>query len=235
MPQSDFNAHATAVWDASADRYVEFVGTDISGATEGPVDRALLAAFVELVASRPGGLVADVGCGPGRVAAFLARSGLSVVGIDPSAELLARACLAHPAITFDQGRLDDLPIADASLTGAVCWYSIINTPPAELDRCLVELHRAIEPGGHLLVAFQSGGGEAVVRSDAHGTGLPLTSYRHGVADVIRRMEAAGFELRATTERVPEFAHETSAQAFVVARRRQPTADARRAVDRHRAN
>lgn len=219
MPEPDPNARATAVWDASADRYVEFVGTEISAATEGPVDRALLTEFVDLVASRPGARVADIGCGPGRVAAFLARSGLSVLGIDPSTQLLARARLAHPLIAFEEGRLDDLPIVDTSLTGAVCWYSIINTPPTGLDRCLVELHRVLEPGGYLLLAFQSGGGEAVVRSDAYGTGLPLTSYRHGVADVTRRLETTGFDVHATTERVPELAHETTPQAFVLARRR----------------
>ena len=223
MPESDSNSHATAVWDATADRYVEFVGTEISAATEGPVDRALLAAFVDLLASRPGARVADIGCGPGRIASFLASSGLLVLGIDPSTQLLARARLAHPTITFEEGRLDDLPIADASLLGAVCWYSIINTPPGGLDRCLVELHRVLEPDGHLLLAFQSGDGEAVVRSDAYGTGLPLTSYRHGVADVVRRMETAGFEWHATAERAPEFAHETTQQAFVLARRREPNA------------
>ncbi len=221
MPEPDPAGGAIAVWDASADLYVEFVGTEISAATEGPVDRALLAAFVELLASGHGGRVADVGCGPGRVAAYLARSGLSVIGVDPSTELLARARLAHPTLTFEEGRLDELLLADASLTGAVCWYSIINTAPADLDRCLVELHRVLEPGGHLLLAFQSGDGEAVSRSDAYGTGLTLTSYRHGIADVLRRMETAGFDLHTRTERTPELAHETTPQAFVIARRGYP--------------
>ena len=127
--------------------------------------------------------------------------------------------MAHPTIDFEEGRLDDLPIPDASLTGAVCWYSIINTPPTGLDRCLIELHRVLEPDGNLLLAFQSGGGEAVLRSDAYGTGLPLTSYRHGIADVTQGLNAAGFGVHATTERVPELAHETTPQAFVLARRR----------------
>lgn len=219
MPEPELHSHSTAVWNASAGRYVEFVGTELSAATEGPVDRALLTAFVELVASRPCARVADIGCGPGRVAALLARSGLSVLGVDPSTELLARARRAHPAIDFEEGLLDDLPIPDESMAGAVCWYSIISTPPAGLDQCLIELHRVLEPEGHLLLAFQSGGGEAILRSDAYGTGLPLTTYRHGVADVTKRLEAAGFGVRSTTERIPELAHETTPQAFVLARRR----------------
>ena len=72
VSESDHVASARAVYDASADRYIGFVGTEVSPATEGPVDRALLNAFVEMIHSGPGTAVADVGCGPGRVAAFLA-------------------------------------------------------------------------------------------------------------------------------------------------------------------
>jgi hypothetical protein len=38
-----------AVYDMAAPRYVQFVGTEISSATEGPIDPSLLVAFVELV------------------------------------------------------------------------------------------------------------------------------------------------------------------------------------------
>jgi ubiquinone/menaquinone biosynthesis C-methylase UbiE len=122
-----------AVYDASAATYVEFVGTEISAATEGPIDRALLLAFVELIAAGRGAKVADVGCGPGRVAAFLAAHGVAVIGIDPSQAMLVEARRAHPEIDFKQGSLDDLPFDAASLAGVVCWYSIIHTPPELLD------------------------------------------------------------------------------------------------------
>ena len=70
---------ARDVYDALAQTYVGFVGTELSSATEGPIDRSLLTAFVELVKRQDVTRVADVGCGPGRVAAFLANSGLDVV------------------------------------------------------------------------------------------------------------------------------------------------------------
>ena len=194
------------------------MGTELSAATEGAIDRSLLSAFVELVAVRPGVQVADVGCGPGRVAAFLARHGLGVVGVDVSTALLELARLAHPGIAFEEGRLDDLPISDSSLAGAICWYSIIYTPPAHLAAVFTELSRVLEPGGYLLLAFQAGNGEAIHRSDVHGSGLPLTSYRHGVNDIALRLAADNFEVRATTERLPELDHETTPQAFVFARR-----------------
>lgn len=102
MPENDHAAPVRAVYDAAAERYVEFAGTELSAGTEGAIDRSLLAAFVELVATRPRARVADVGCGPGRVAAFLARHGLDVLGVDVSTALLAQARVAHPGINFER-------------------------------------------------------------------------------------------------------------------------------------
>lgn len=210
---------AQAVYDASASRYVESVGITIGTATEGPIDRALLFAFVEFVANGRQGQVADVGCGPGRVAAVLAAHGLDAIGIDPSVAMLEEARRAHPHIDFREGCLDDLPVEAESLTGAICWYSIIHTPPERLDDAFDELRRVLEIGGHLLLAFQAGVGDAVHRTDAHGTGLPLTSYRHKIEDVTRRLDRAGFEVHATAQRAPELEHESTMQAFVIACRR----------------
>lgn len=218
MLQGDHVAAARAVHDASADRYVEFIGTELSAATEAPVDQSLLLAFVELVVAGTGGRVADVGCGPGRVAAFLARRGLEVIGVDVSQGMLAAARDAHPEIEFEEGQLDDLPFDEGSFGGVVCWYSIIYTPPEHLGDAFAEVERTLCPGGYLLLAFQAGGGESVRRSDAHGTGLALTSYRHNLTDVADGLEQAGLEVRATAVREPEFDHETARQAFVIARR-----------------
>ena len=208
------------VYDAAASDYVDFVGTELGDATEHAVDRAMLAAFVGLVGQPARGrVVADLGCGPGRAAAFLVGDGLEVVGVDVSSAQLAQARHAHPHIPFVQGRLDELPFVDAALAGAVCWYSIIYTPTASLGGVLAELDRALASGGLLLLAFQSGTGEAVVRANAYGSDVALTSYRHDVEDLARRLEGAGFAVDATTQRAPSFEHESTPQAFVLARRR----------------
>jgi hypothetical protein len=133
--------------------------------------------------------------------------------------MLTEARRAHPDIPFEEGRLDDLPITTESLSGAVCWYSIIHTPPERLVDTLTELKRVLEPGGHLLLAFQAGLSEPVHRADAHGTGLPLTSYRHALDDVTSGLGEAGFDVHAAAHRGPEFGHESTMQAFVIARRR----------------
>jgi SAM-dependent methyltransferase len=206
------------VYDAAAATYVDFVGTEISMATEDAVDVSLLAGFIQLVrAVDPFGKVADLGCGPGRAAAHLARHFSDVVGVDLSLELLLHSVRAHPALPVAQGRLDQLPFVEAAFCGVVCWYSIIYTPPSRLAPLLDELARVCAPHGLVFLAFHAGSGEAVVRADAHGTGLDLTTYLHDVSDISDRLEAAGLAVHAYAVREPSHLHETSRQAFVIAR------------------
>ena len=172
-------------------------------------------AFIELIKRQTVDRVADVGCGPGRVAAFMAEHGLEVVGVDVSQAMLAVARSAHPHIRFEEGQLDALPIESGVLAGAVCWYSIIYTPPDRLAEAFGELARVLMPGGYLLLGFQAEG-EPVHRADAHGTRLPLTSYRHSVQEVAACLEDAGFKIYATILRAPELEHETTSQGFVIA-------------------
>ena len=207
---------ARAVYDATAEMYAYLVGTELSATFEGPVDRAFLAAFVEFVGVTAGP-VADVGCGPGRVAAFLAAHGLDVVGVDVSQAMLAVARDAHPDIRFEQGQLTALPFQDGSVGGAVCWYSIIHTPSEHLDEVFAELERVLADDGHLLLAFQAGDGECVCRADAYGTGISLTSYRHSLDEVARTLIAAGLQVHARAVREPELDHESTPQAFILAR------------------
>jgi ubiquinone/menaquinone biosynthesis C-methylase UbiE len=177
----------------------------------------MLVAFIELIKRQALNRVADVGCGPGRAAAFMAEHGLDVVGVDVSKSMLAIARAAHPHIEFKEGRLDALPLETGALAGAVCWYSIIYTPPDRLDEACNELARVVIPGGHLLLAFQAEG-EPVHREDAFGTHLPLTSYRHSVQTVAGALEGAGFTIYTTALRTPELEHETTDQGFVIATR-----------------
>jgi len=80
-----------------------------------------------------------------------------------------------------------------------------------------ELNRVLSGGGHLLLGFQAGDGEGVHRADAYGTGISLTNYRHLPDEVARSLISAGLEVRARAVREPELDHETTPQAFILAR------------------
>lgn len=215
MAGEDHVASARAVYDMTAPAYVQFVGTEISSATEGPIDQSLLVALVELVKRQTNDRVVDVGCGPGRAAAFMAARGLDVAGVDISHAMLSVARSAHPHIKFDEGELNALPFETGVFAGAVCWYSIIYTPPDSLAEAFGELARVLMPGGYLLLAFQAED-EPVHRTNAHGTRLPLTSYRHSVQDVADRLEDIGFNIYAKVLRAPDLEDETAFQGFVLA-------------------
>jgi SAM-dependent methyltransferase len=208
-------ARTRASYNATADLYAQSIGTEISESSEAALDRSLLEDLASLFSH--GGRVADLGCGPGRVGAFLAARGVEIVGIDLAIRMLQIGRQAHPGLCLAVGDLAALPMADRSLDGAACWYSIIHTAPDRLDDVFDEIARVLVPGGYLLLAFQAGNGEELYRSDVQGTPVTLTSHRHKPDDVARRLTRAGFAVLSSVVRDPELVHESSAQAFVVAR------------------
>ena len=86
---------------------------------------------------------------------------------------------------------------------------------------VAEAGRAYETGGRealgaVLSKFQQITQMQVVFTDAQGTDLPLTSYRHGVQEVAGCLEYTGFKIYATVLRAPELEDETTSQGFVIA-------------------
>ena len=66
------------VYDHSADLFATEVGTEVSARFEAPLDRAVLAAYAEMIAGAEPGLVLDIGCGTGPVAASPGRGGIGI-------------------------------------------------------------------------------------------------------------------------------------------------------------
>lgn len=209
------------VYDHSARLFVDSVGTEVSPRFESPIDRALLDAYAETVRTRPPGRVLDVGCGPGRIAAYLSRRGLDTAGVDVSPGMIEAARSAHPHIQFDVNPLTALGVADRSLAGAVYWYSIIATDPHRLPAVWRELDRVLRTDGIALVAFPSGGGEAIEQQDAYGSGAPLTLYRHSIEEVAGSLAAAGLGIHAEAHRGARFPHESAPQAILFIERGGP--------------
>lgn len=218
VERSDVLTTTRDAYDAVAADYARLVGTELTDATEGPVDRALLSAFAELVTSSGLGPVCDVGCGPGRIAAHLSSLGLSVMGVDLSPRMIDVARAAHPSLRFDVGSLTALDQPDGALGGVVAWYSIIHTPPAHLPRVFAELTRVIAPGGHLLLAFQVGDSEHVHREEVYGRPVPLDNYRHSIEHVAALLEEAGLAVDARAVREPLLGFERTQQGYLLAHR-----------------
>ncbi|MFE6164770.1 class I SAM-dependent methyltransferase [Streptomyces sp. NPDC056486] len=139
-------------YDAAALTYAQLFSDSLR---DSPLDRAILGAFAEAVSANGGGQVADLGCGPGHITAYLVELGLSAFGVDTSPAMIELAREASPGLRFDVGSMDALNITDGELGGVLSRWSVIHTPPPELPAILTEFHRVLAPGGHLLIGFSA--------------------------------------------------------------------------------
>jgi ubiquinone/menaquinone biosynthesis C-methylase UbiE len=185
---------------------------------EAPLDRAVLSAFVEMLNGQPDGVVAELGCGSGRVTAHLADAGLHTIGLDLSPAMATVASSSRPDIFFAAADMGALPLRPGVLAGIVAWYSVINLPADALPQVFSEFARVMSPGAPVLMAFQCGEGERVDRTSAYGHPVPLTYHRHALDETAETLVEAGFRLHSTSRREPELAHETTPQGFLMAHR-----------------
>lgn len=204
---------------AAHDVLAEFYAERLAGALDRiPADRAVLGLFCELtLAADLGTSVADVGCGTGRLEPYLAAKGLSPRGIDLSPEMIRVARRDQPGFDFEVADLRALPCADASLAGAVCWYSLMYLAPSGRPAAFGELARVVKPGGYLVTAFKAG--DSQVRRAGHSTGLGVAfdAYWLSPDEMEQRVTGAGFATVFWGGR-PAEGQEGSPQGYLLARR-----------------
>lgn len=200
-------------YDRVAAEYTTRIADELAGK---PLDRALLLALAEQVGAL--GPIADLGCGPGHVAAFLAEAGATVEGFDLSAGMVAQARQRYPHLTFHQGDMRVLAVPDAAYGGIAAFYSIIHLEPGELLPTLQEWQRILRPGGRVLVAFHYG--ETVIHLDQWWKQPVDLDFRFLLPDTVAALlQQAGFTLEATVRRAPypEVEH-PSERAYLLARK-----------------
>ncbi|MFB7513355.1 class I SAM-dependent DNA methyltransferase [Streptomyces sp. NPDC056144] len=211
------SAHVTATrrsYDTVAADYERLLADELG---RRPLDRAFLAAFVERVGAAGGPrVVADLGCGTGRIAAHLRDLGADVFGVDLSPGMVAVARDTYPGLRFEVGSMTALDLPDGSLGGALLWYSTVHTPEAELPAVFAEVHRVLAPGGFALLAFKVGD-ERVRLRQAYGHEVALDVYRFSPDRVANLLAEAGLgeAARLVREADPD---ERTPQAFLLARR-----------------
>jgi SAM-dependent methyltransferase len=214
VSEPSFLSDTRVAYDRVAADYAERSRADLVAR---PLDRALLAAFAELVRTAGPGPVADLGCGPGHLTAHLRGLGCDAFGVDLSPEMVASARLAYPGLRFDEGSMTALEIADGALGGIVAWYSIIHLPPEQLPGVFAEFHRVLAPGGQLLLAFQVRD-EPRHFTEAFGHEVRLDAYRLLPEPVVELLGQAGLVTHARLLREPDLVAEKARRAHLLAHR-----------------
>lgn len=202
-----------AAYDLVAEDYADLLRDELAGSV---YDRAMLGVFAEQIARAGGGLVGDLGCGPGRIAGYLAGLGMDVAGIDLSPRMVEVARRDHPAARFEVASMAALPFADAELAGALAWYSIIHTPNDRQGELFAEFARVVRPGGTMLLAFQVGD-DVVHVTHGYGHDVDIHAWRQNPDRVRGRLVEAGFTPTAELVRAP-VAPEKVPQGYLMARR-----------------
>ena len=91
----------------------------------------------------------DVGCGSGRWCRWLAARGAQVTGIDPTAAMLDAARRLSPSVEFHRMSATNIDLPAGSFDLITTVTVIQHLQPAEQERAVASMGRAIRPGGML--------------------------------------------------------------------------------------
>lgn len=180
------DARVVAGYDAAAAGYARDLADELA---HKPFDCWLLDRIAGEV---DGGPVADVGTGPGQVAARLAAAGAQVLGVDLSPAMIDEARTLFPEVEFQVGDLANLlrPRAAAGWSAITAWYAFVHLAGSELPAVLAGLARVLVPGGWLAFAVHAGQ-EVRHVEELFGAPVDLEFVLHDPAEVIEAVAAAG--------------------------------------------
>jgi ubiquinone/menaquinone biosynthesis C-methylase UbiE len=212
MDAEKISAVRTA-YDRVADEYVAHINGELE---HKPLDRQLLDRFAAHVKDK--GLVCDLGTGPGHVARYLHGRGARVCGIDLSPAMIQHARELSPDIEFREGNMFALELPDGFFAAMTAFYAIVNIPPSRVGAAFREMHRVLQLGGLLMLAFHLGD-ETLHRDEMWGVPVSLDFHFFKAEEILALLRAAQFEIREVIERDPypdvEYA---SRRAYIFARK-----------------
>ncbi|MFJ3076539.1 class I SAM-dependent DNA methyltransferase [Pseudomonas sp. NPDC087029] len=110
---------------------------------------------------QPTATVLDLGCGSGQpVARFLIESGLSVVGVDSSTQMIALCTAQFPNQHWLQADMRTLDLA-RQFAGILAWNSFFHLKPDDQRQMFAVFQRHAAPGALLMFTSGPSHGEAL--------------------------------------------------------------------------
>lgn len=177
----DMRAKAEALYDHGAPLYWVSYGMD-----NPKTHQTFLEKFLRRMS--PGANLLSAACGAGRFDGYLLEAGHSVLGVDQSAGMLARAREHFPASRFPRLRYEKVGLQEIALTsafqsafdGIICIDSMEHVCPEDYPGILRGFHVALKPGGLLYItvetqqtAVEDGEDLVIAYERAKAKGLPV--------------------------------------------------------------
>ncbi|MGK5741537.1 class I SAM-dependent methyltransferase [Micromonospora sp. URMC 103] len=160
------------------------------------IDPRLLEDIALLTARLPsGGMVADVGCGPGREVKLLRERGLRVIGFDLSLGQLRTGGMPGVA----QADMRQLPLRSGAVDAVWCQAALLHIPRKAVPAVLGEFARTIRPGGQLYLNVTEGDGEGWETASNYGSNRRRWFTFHRLPDLTALLVTAGFKVHHTSQ------------------------------------
>ena len=179
-----------------------------------PRDRELLEWFARSV----GDPIAEIGCGPGHIGAFvrhLDRLDHRVVGVDLSPAMAGLAMRRLDAAAVADMR--SLPFAADTVGGLLAFYSLIHLRRAELEPVLRGFSRVLRPGGHVLFSAHEGQHE-LERGEFLGEQAPVVATLFALDELVDASRRAGLDVLVAERRNPYASEGQTARLYVEAKK-----------------
>jgi len=105
--------------------------------------------FWRRFAASAGGPVLELGAGTGRVTVPLARAGIDIIGLDRSAQMLARLTRRSRRMRVVRGDIRALPFREQTFDAVIAPYGVLQSliTPRDLTAALAAVARVLPPGG----------------------------------------------------------------------------------------
>jgi 2-polyprenyl-3-methyl-5-hydroxy-6-metoxy-1,4-benzoquinol methylase len=157
-----------------------------------PIVQQYLADFVKPIP--PGGLICDMGCGPGQVARYLKNNlHRNTTGVDLSPKMIEIASAINHGITFSAA--DVLQMEEPGLyDGIIGLYFIVNFPTPALPQVFSKLNQLLKDKGKLLISFHIGNDELNRVNDFWGSGKACDFYFFNPETVAKHLMLCGFKV-----------------------------------------
>lgn len=160
--------HNREIWDRCAPTYATVFEHLTGGATTPLLDLAGVGVGTELL---------DVGTGPGTLIGPALERGASVTAIDLAPAMVDQARLRHPGTSIEIGDATHLTQASDALGAITMGFCLHHIPNPHA--VLVEVHRALRPGGRVAFAVWA----PAEQLDAFGLAFDAVSRHTDLGDI----------------------------------------------------